>query len=278
MNVNCEIVQDLLPLYEDGLCSPSSLEAVEEHLKNCPNCRAQAESVRKFQPQETSVPIREEDKAVARSFRKVRRRWWASLIAVLLVVPLVWMCVNQYRREGLCFTNMDDVLSARRYAAALAAGDWERAAERMDYERLYDEVQEVLSWDLEHYIAEAGSSEDPEYHYEFNQSYYAKAGDMTETEFEEYVKSAYIRDLKLLEANGYSFRLAGFEDSYYIEENGGWIIIYGLNVSKDSQTRRLSLHILVREGGLSIGAMSDTDLPGEKIDLAEILFLGYPSE
>ena len=43
MDISCEIVRDLLPLYHDGVCSPESRAAVEEHLKNCPACRAELE-------------------------------------------------------------------------------------------------------------------------------------------------------------------------------------------------------------------------------------------
>ena len=35
-----DIVQDLLPLYHDGVCSEKSRAAVEEHLKTCEDCRA----------------------------------------------------------------------------------------------------------------------------------------------------------------------------------------------------------------------------------------------
>ena len=38
--MNCGIIQDLLPLYHDGVCSPESRTEVEEHLKTCPDCRA----------------------------------------------------------------------------------------------------------------------------------------------------------------------------------------------------------------------------------------------
>ena len=33
MKLPCDIVQDLLPLYEDDLCSQATREAVEEHLR-----------------------------------------------------------------------------------------------------------------------------------------------------------------------------------------------------------------------------------------------------
>ena len=277
MNLNCEIVQDLLPLYEDGVCSEATKIAVEEHLKTCPHCARVSQAVVDFQPPE--IPETEEaDKAVAKSFRKVRRRWWSSLIAALMVVLMILLCVNQVRHQGLCFTNVDDILEARRYAAALADGDWEKAAGLMDYETLYGQVMEILDWDLDHYVQEVGPGEDPLYHYDFNQRYYAEARGMTQEAFTEYVKKAYIADLKTLEAAGYTFQLTGFENAYYCEDNGGWTIVYGLNVSSGSQTRRLSLDILVRDSGLYIGAMSYSDLRLGQIDLAEVLFVGYPGE
>lgn len=151
MNLSCEIVQDLLPLYEDEICSPASREAVEEHLKTCPTCRGQVESVRNFaKPETRETP--EEEKAVVKSFRKVRRRWFASLAALLLVIPMILMCVNQYRGQGICFTNLDDIWQARKYCAALAAGDFEKASGYMNYEGLYEEIQDILSWEPEDYL------------------------------------------------------------------------------------------------------------------------------
>ena len=35
----CEIVQDLLPLYYDDVCSPSSKKFVHQHLENCEICK-----------------------------------------------------------------------------------------------------------------------------------------------------------------------------------------------------------------------------------------------
>ena len=37
--MNCEIIKDLIPLYIDGCCSEESERIVEEHLKNCPECK-----------------------------------------------------------------------------------------------------------------------------------------------------------------------------------------------------------------------------------------------
>lgn len=39
MKLPCGLVQDLLPLYHDGVCSPVSRENVKEHLEDCGRCR-----------------------------------------------------------------------------------------------------------------------------------------------------------------------------------------------------------------------------------------------
>ena len=39
MKLDCELIQDLLPLYAEGLCSLASRRAVEEHLPECEHCR-----------------------------------------------------------------------------------------------------------------------------------------------------------------------------------------------------------------------------------------------
>ena len=38
-DLTCEVVQDLLPSYVDGLTSDVSNQAVEQHLKTCESCR-----------------------------------------------------------------------------------------------------------------------------------------------------------------------------------------------------------------------------------------------
>lgn len=43
MRIDCEIVQDLIPSYVDKVCSESSKQCVEEHIKDCKECRAYLE-------------------------------------------------------------------------------------------------------------------------------------------------------------------------------------------------------------------------------------------
>ena len=43
--LDCEIVEDLLPLYHDGVVNAVTAEAVEEHLKECEGCKKEYESI-----------------------------------------------------------------------------------------------------------------------------------------------------------------------------------------------------------------------------------------
>ena len=97
MKINCEMVQDLLPLYEDGVCSESSRAAVEEHLKNCESCRCLRAGAAAIPA--TEITLETETKA-ADGLRKVRRRWRASLLAVLLILPLLLLIFNEIRGSG----------------------------------------------------------------------------------------------------------------------------------------------------------------------------------
>ena len=44
--MNCDIVKDLIPLYIDGCCSEESEKAVEEHIRNCSDCKKLLEDMK----------------------------------------------------------------------------------------------------------------------------------------------------------------------------------------------------------------------------------------
>lgn len=99
--MNCGIIQDLLPLYHDGVCSPESRTEVEEHLKTCPDCRAVLAAL--------DAPLPEVEKAAAddvAAMKKIsgawkkdkRRAWWkGALIAAAVCAVLVglWAAATQ---------------------------------------------------------------------------------------------------------------------------------------------------------------------------------------
>lgn len=101
MKLNCKIVEDLLPLYVDNVCSEQSKQAVEEHLKECENCRKLINSTQAV-PAPLIEPERPvSDKAVKKGFKKIRRRWCISLLLVMILIPICVLGWNQYRDTGV---------------------------------------------------------------------------------------------------------------------------------------------------------------------------------
>ena len=144
MKLDCELIQDLLPLYAEGLCSPASRRAVEEHLSDCEDCRRLTAPLPIEEPGDTPNA----DRAVKKGIKRVRRRWLSSLIAAVLVVPLLLLSFNQYRGCGLCFTNFDDVVTAWQFLHALETENWEKAARMHGFSGDYDSILEALEMDV----------------------------------------------------------------------------------------------------------------------------------
>ena len=72
--MNCKIIQDLLPLYCDRVCSEESAQLVEEHLAGCGDCDALLAELRKA-PAPVSPEEAEENAREQSSFQAVRRRF-----------------------------------------------------------------------------------------------------------------------------------------------------------------------------------------------------------
>ena len=86
--MNCKIVQDLLPLYHDGVCSEESRAAVEEHLAGCESCRQQLTDM--DAPLPAAEKKAEEDTAVVeRIAREWRRLWRRALLTCAVVVAVL---------------------------------------------------------------------------------------------------------------------------------------------------------------------------------------------
>ncbi|WP_310601554.1 zf-HC2 domain-containing protein [Anaerosporobacter sp.] len=86
---DCEMVQDLLPLYLDNACSNSSKKIVEEHLKECSNCSTVFEKLK-----DTNIDdhlIEEKNSVLTMHAKKEKRR--AATVGIctagVLLIPIV---------------------------------------------------------------------------------------------------------------------------------------------------------------------------------------------
>lgn len=89
MKYNCEVIQDLLPLYTDGICSRASAQMVEEHLKECASCEKIAkafmdDSVEKTLGKECDHVVLSHEKKVSKKMITA-----GSITAAVLLIPVI---------------------------------------------------------------------------------------------------------------------------------------------------------------------------------------------
>ncbi len=86
---DCELVQDLLPLYQDGVCSDSSAAFVEEHLKGCEKCRELFEKLKQHEVED--IISAESSGVLARHRLKEKSAAWKAglIIGGLLLLPIL---------------------------------------------------------------------------------------------------------------------------------------------------------------------------------------------
>lgn len=91
MKVSCEMIQDMLPLYCDGVCSQSSINAVNEHLKICEKCRTDFHFMK--ENIKTDL-IQEKDNKAARAAAVIwkkgkKQAFIKGCLAVLLIIAIL---------------------------------------------------------------------------------------------------------------------------------------------------------------------------------------------
>ena len=95
MKYECNMIEDLLPLYKDGVCGPASTKAVEDHLAECPHCREYLEQLRDTTVDEVIFREKEDVIESQSKYFKKKSALAGSVIAAIFAVPiLVCLIVN----------------------------------------------------------------------------------------------------------------------------------------------------------------------------------------
>ncbi len=93
MKYNCEIVQDLLPLYQDGVASDASVKMVEEHLKECSTCPTFLQGIQKKLPVRAGEPepIQNSSREYLTLAKRIRKtKWYWRFAAAVFISALIW--------------------------------------------------------------------------------------------------------------------------------------------------------------------------------------------
>lgn len=86
---DCGLIQDLLPLYQDDVCSAASRKIVEEHLEGCADCKNVAEKLKNTTVDDKIV---REKNGVLREHAKQERRKSVTVgvcMAGILMIPVI---------------------------------------------------------------------------------------------------------------------------------------------------------------------------------------------
>ena len=102
---DCDIIKDLLPLYEDNICSEKSKDLIEEHLIECEDCREYLESLHgelpPMEPSSEDTAI-DETRFIQRIQRKIaRQKLLACGILLLAVLAFCAIWDNTPIGEGI---------------------------------------------------------------------------------------------------------------------------------------------------------------------------------
>ena len=97
MKLKCEVIQDLLPLYHDQVCSRETKELVEEHLLDCPTCReylqSMDEELKLGDPAEAIKPLRDMSKRIK---RMKTLAFSFGLLVAAVVIFILWAGFAKY--------------------------------------------------------------------------------------------------------------------------------------------------------------------------------------
>lgn len=92
MNISCNIIRDLLPLYAEDLASPDTRTLVEAHLCSCEECTSVLSSMRKSPP----IPAEGSAESLNKVKKTIRRRRILSVMAAVMTVITIASAVFTY--------------------------------------------------------------------------------------------------------------------------------------------------------------------------------------
>lgn len=91
--IECEIVQDLLFSYADGVLKPNSQKWVEKHITVCPNCQAKLLEIKKEQNQHYETQKKEID-----YLKKIRRKnRLQSCFGAIFLLSVIFVGIYMYK-------------------------------------------------------------------------------------------------------------------------------------------------------------------------------------
>jgi len=284
MKVNCDIIKDLLPLYNDNICSDGSRTAVMEHLQNCKSCMELYKTMQSVSidpvniittngsPDENlteETPLKEKEIA-KKGIRKIKRYWIASL-GILFITMLIGInsayAYQSRKDKGITSENADKARLAEDIMDILADEDYNSLVPYMDdifgwtHYRIQSRIEKYSEKypgiSKENWTGDAGS---------FWQSHKEDAG-LSKEAYIEKAREIFKKNIKKLKEEtvlkDYQFLRASYD-----EENKLWDLLFTVQeyYKKHGRTRTREYHFQFSDDGTLMFTSSLSGLAGDLYD------------
>lgn len=89
MKYPCDLIQDLLPLYLDGVCSEESKKVIARHLAECSDCKEFYDAMREADGMEIDTHSADRERQKAASFQAVKKKLFRKQILTAFAAVFV---------------------------------------------------------------------------------------------------------------------------------------------------------------------------------------------
>lgn len=95
MKLSCKVIEDILPMYYDSVCSEETAKLVEDHLEQCPDCSNMLEQLR-TEIDIPSIPVDDTKplKEIQEKWKKSEWSWIKKGILLTLAALLVVVAIS----------------------------------------------------------------------------------------------------------------------------------------------------------------------------------------
>lgn len=147
MGVTCNVIEDLLPIYADGICSEDTKTIIEHHIAVCPECREKLEAM-------TAKLEKNEKKAkIDNPFKKVRNHYIRLVAVTLLVCAIIiaplsavfYLKTNEIYDNGYSWASMKMENKLRKIGRLIKKGEYRKALDCFEPYYLDDYTAEEIS-------------------------------------------------------------------------------------------------------------------------------------
>lgn len=149
MKLSCKVIEDILPMYYDGVCSKESAALVEDHLKECPHCSHILSELRS----DIATPQKNVDdikplKKIQKSYKKKKIHWLIAIVTVLLLIPIAFFVGTdrgEQNQRPVDFSKDEAIAYADEFMTCLMEKDYAKA---YTYLNVAEKKQDLLDGKL----------------------------------------------------------------------------------------------------------------------------------